>query len=1603
MDKVVVDFQEYHAFSLPGEAVLFEEGRPSVPQITRYYRIPNSGSVELNIANAAFDLIENVNPLPVQSERKDFDGFTKDVALYQRDEWYPSAIARISEPMLMRELRVVMVTLYPVQVNPVTHQARVYHTLDAEIVANSQPGVNELLHPRQPSISWVPIYQNLIANLDDDALLNARRDPGSYLIICKNNANPLQWVDSLKTWKKRQGYDVIVDARNNWTVNTMVTAIQTAYEQYDPPLEFVCLIGDPQWQYGVPTSTSQNPYDYDHAFALGNAGDELEDIGVGRLSGSSISQFATINAKIMAYERDPAMLDSEGNADTIWFHRSLYIAGTTMQQPGNILLHHWSANQYATFTGVDSSYLQTYASSVNVGQATPHFASGLSFFHWQGNWIGEMQTSFAPTMPASRKLPVVIAMSEGSNMFDNSEGVAESFLTAGTMPNPKGGVCAIGSSIMTIDWGAHVTFTGAFDYGVANLGIEHVSTAMSFGKMWIAQTFGWDSPVAGHYWGMINLMGEPSISMWTDVPTVMTAIHPPSLDVGTRGVTVTVLRDSTNEPIADALVVLWKGDETFVRGLTDSWGLVELPVTIDSTGDLLLTVTKRNHKPYLYTIPCVNSLQHVAVCGYTLDDDNTGGTQGNGQGDLNPGEIIDLSFCLSNYGTDHTAHEVFATLVSNNPHITVTIPSTSAPDLAPGDSAASNSPLRIEVSPTMSQEELARLTLHVTTSDSWTDSPFELECRSGKLAIWDYEPAGPFNPGMTQDLLITLTNVGVLTLNDVSAHLFSLTPYLTVSDADAGFGTIVPSQNVTNSDPFTISASAIAPRGYAGALRLVTSTPAGPLDTLDFSVNIGTATTADPTGPDAYGYFAYDNSDTTYESFPVFEYVDIADEFGTDLNLNDHGWRWEPTQITSFVRALPFPFMFYGQLYDTVTVCSNGWIAFGNQGWNDAFRNYPIPGILAPDAMIAAYWDDLKTDTGNLGVWDYFDDENHRYIVQWKAHGAETFTPLDFEIILLDEAEYPTWDNNGKIIVQYEDVTMNLPNDDEEPPGSTIGIQAPGGLIGLQYAYIEDLAAGAAPVADGRAIMFTTNNGRFIGHLEGTVTDSATGLPLAGAAVTLGEILYATTTDEQGFYRLDSVLVSTYRLDISIPHYNRFTVPDLFIELDSTLIINAALLHPELVMSVDTLAITLPGDPLVINFDISNSANGPLYCELAVGLPDDSTIAAPWDSLLNVPVSELTGDPQMHGVEFFANQWWVTGSFGTHGGNNFYIFSPEGSYVESVAQPGMTLGGWFDLATDGQYLYGSDSDYIIGIDSTGTTQDSIPCPTNPALALAYDPESDHFWVGNYVQNIWEITREGEVIQEFDNSAEQLLITGLAWHEDDPQGYKLYLFSYDGPGPMTRVTRVHPATGERELVTYAPGDPAEHAGGCTITRAWNGSNVFAAILQDNNFDVMRVYLLDHTIGWVDIQPLVFTVPGGGSQNLTATFDPEGLRPMAYQAVMSLRNEVLDTTVNVPIILSIAVNAAPNPGLVLPTQFSLHQNYPNPFNPATEIVFDLPVTTHVELDVFNTLGQRVARLVDGMQPAGTHRITWKAAQATSGLYLYRLHAGDFVKTRKMILLR
>ncbi|GAG05348.1 unnamed protein product, partial [marine sediment metagenome] len=270
-----------------------------------------------------------------------------------------------------------------------------------------------------------------------------------------------------------------------------------------------------------------------------------------------------------------------------------------------------------------------------------------------------------------------------------------------------------------------------------------------------------------------------------------------------------------------------------------------------------------------------------------------------------------------------------------------------------------------------------------------------------------------------------------------------------------------------------IEAKSEAAIGQAASFVLVMTSDEGYEWQTSFSIPVGQINHRAPTGPDGYGYYAYDNSDTDYPlAAPIYDWVTCSPTYGgagTPLLLTDN------TLVTV---DLPFTFVYYGQSYDQMVVSDNGWVSFDTAHYHD-FYNWAMPNPYGNAAQISPFWDNLDPDreidesTAADGIFFFHDAVNHRVLVEW-SRLPNVRTEHDdlqtFQLVLYDPAHpdsslvTPTGD--GIVEVQYRQIV----NDDYARMFATVGIEDDSEAIGLQYTYANLYAEGAAPLSAGLVI-----------------------------------------------------------------------------------------------------------------------------------------------------------------------------------------------------------------------------------------------------------------------------------------------------------------------------------------------------------------------------------------------------------------------------------------------------------------------------------------------------------------------------------------------------
>ena len=1637
-EEVTAGNERFTDLWIEGESHTTETGRPSLPVVARLIGIPDNGAVQLRVLATDYTEQTGVKVFPFQtledpslSSNPSFNEntFHWDQDFYQQDSWYPAEIATLGEPAVLRDVRLVSVSICPVQYNPATGTLRTYHNIEVQVEPAPGVGINEKVRSfAHPSSLFMPMYRQLenfqYLNLDEET-----QTPGTFLIICADNPTPINYANQIAQWKKRKGIytRVATRAETGNTYSQIQSYIQNAYNTWDPPLEFVLLLGDDTGNSGDPFHVpSTGGYGgSDHPYTQVAGGDILGDIAIGRLSASDAQTMNLVVSKSLRYDQNPYVTGAD------WFTKAYLLAGDPNSLSSNVQTMEWIQNQMY-HDGFTEVILHTHSGHIIASLMRDQLNQGRSFFLWRGGYVGEMSSGDLNGLSNGWMMPFVYVLTCGTGDFASGTGLSESWIRYGSVANGGGAVACVGTATS----GTHTRFNNIIASGIGyGFFVDHAPEAgialMSAKLQLFRSYYPQNSSNVTDFSRWENLMGDPGQKIWTDFPDNFQVSYPTTIPLGTNRVPVLV-RDTQGNLVDGALVCLMKGNETWTRALTDESGYLEMPTSPDSIGALWLTVSKTNYLTFTANIAVYQQNLWVAVDTATVDDDNVGGTSGNGDGIINPGETVDLTITAHNYGSSLTATNVFGTLFGfdnsweglapSSPIVSVITSESSFPDINPGAEALSQNAFRVQISTAARDQDWTPLLLQFESglvgSQVRDTSLVPLPIVSGSADLHTYHfllSNNRLDPGETEQLTLTIDNVGHRSMTNVVSNLFCSDALITFPDPTANFGNIAVGGTSTNTgDPFQVTANSVTIPGHIVQIGASLTGDVGFIDTVYFNTMIGTPTTTNPTGPDAYGYYCFDNTDTQYEGAPQYSWIEVDPGHGgsgTNLPIYDN---WENgDDATAF--ALPFTFQYYGVNFDTLTVCSNGWAALGNQRYCTDFRNHPIPGPQGPDAMLAPLWDDLVIGTGHV-CWDYV-EASHLVVIEWS--GCRTLTNYygeTFQIVLYDPAYYLTQTGDGLIKFQYMTVTNGTGAWDDNDY-ATIGIEDHTQSVGLQLSYWNNYSAGVVSLAANRAYLFVPGLSYGSGVFQGRVTDFETGNPLSNALVSLTSGAYWDSSDTQGYFTLSNVPVNQYSAVCSKVGFNE-TQTTINITPNDTTEQNFQLAHPEFLLDTQAIQRQLGlGGTTTVSFHLSNQGNGELDYQIQLDYPaTDAPVNElvgpvrqatqtddPWEQRLLFDVTQSTNDHLIQGVAFAWGKFWVAGGgLGAGSPHYLYKFDTQGNFQGQVLQSTATQVGFHDLTWDGEYLWGSDSKYLVAFDSTGAVMDSIEGVLNPNRALVYDPGEDVFYTGNMTAPLVVVDLNGTEVRRY--SDHNMHIYGLAWFTHDPDRCPLYLFCRDGDQTRLRIEKMNPTTGAIQLVTNLSGRVDDLAGGAVITPSWDHSMwVFIGQISGNSSDQIGVWEISPNTSWIAYSPSLGTVIPGGQQTFQVFLDARELTQANYHINLVFQHNAVGSPDTLPVDLTVTGVGVDPAQKLTPLEYFLSQNYPNPFNPITSIPYTLREAGVVNLAVYNVLGQKVATLVQGRQEAGVHRALLDASSMASGIYFYRLEAGQFNAVRKMVLLK
>ncbi|MBZ0263824.1 carboxypeptidase regulatory-like domain-containing protein [bacterium] len=1584
--------------SYPQAGDLEVDGFPIVPVVGRMFRLPPQGGAVVEVIESEYETFSGVEYALYFGE-DGIEPLTENNDL--EDAWYPGELARIADPGRFKDFRVSNLVTFPVQVNRARREVRVYSNIQVEIRYEGDDNRCTLpANPTHISEAFLPFYRNLL-DWDDSELDEYTLYRGHVQVVMPDNQQLLGLMEPWFEWKKQKGWtiDLLTDDDVNWQAGAIANELEDRYAAAETKFDYVVIVGDANGNYSTPPSQGQG----DHAYSTLVGNDNIPDVHIGRISVTSQNEVRTYVNKVIEYERN-------SNSNDEWLGRGHLSYPSAMAGISPVFIGRWYRHWMLEigYTQVDTAWIGPWGAGNVNGRSIDRINNGVGLYMCRGGWVGAgLSTNQILSLNNNNMTPVCIDITCGTGSW-TGDAITEAYIRAGTPNSPTGGIGAMGTATLSTHTRYNNIITGGSGSAFLVMRTPGLGDILTGGKLSLIDNYAGVDNGYINFLEWYNLMGDPTVSVWSKRPDEMSIEAPDEIAVGSNGVSVRVF--SGNSPVKNAWVTWYKVDdneETMVTGVTDASGLITINPEIRFSGNALLTVSKQNHEVVRQTITVVQDAERVSYNSISIQDDGENGTRGNDNGIPEAGEIVGLRVTAENYGTSD-AQNVTVTASSDDIWIREVDGEITYGNLTPGQTSQGDGLILVEVNAASQNEWNAHLTLDFSSNAGNFEDDFALEILAPRYALVAINGVDNFEPGGQAAITITLNNVGgsdgaagTVVMSSEDDKLTIPQNQAVISAADVGDNAITSS--------FNIAASASATPGYRVYPEIIITSENGQVDSLRIPIVIGTRTSTDPLGPDSYGYYAFDDTDEDYEAVPTFDWIEInpdrpdPDFNGTDLGINDNG----EDNDESVALDLPFDIQYYGEVFDQITVCSNGFVAMGDQSDIAAHRAWTIPSPLGARYMIAPYWDERRMG-GNSAIHAYNDVENGRFIVQFTSLlDVSNSNPCTFQVIFYNQITHPTITGDNDFAFQYLEVNHSQ-GGGTDTQYFTAGIENGDQTDGLLIAYWQRYESGAAPVEDGRVYLFSTDVSVVAGTLQGHVTDGNTGDPLEGIVVGFDGSPRATISNEEGFYTID-LRVGNYDILVDNPPYAIFTHPDVVVDSAEITTVDISLGVGIFDASTDSFLVTLQSaDPIVRSMWVRNPGSAQLDVSMRV-FPQIETDEF-LDVLFDRDMGSVTRDQNLHGLAYAEGRHFITGSNGNVNPNIVYVVSEQGQYERLFGQPGSAeqgadATGFHDLAFDGKLLWGSYNQDLIGMDpGTGLEMRRLAGVFDRHDAITYDRSNDVLWVATGTSDIigLEVT-DGSYFGELDNSDD---ISGMAWFSNDDDGYPLYYTTVDANSDRA-LYKANIETNDRMRVASLPyeDDDAEIRSLEMIDGFANDYTALAAIVNTNGDNRLIIWEYDLFVGWALIDPPEFSVSPGDSEQVEVTFGEGELDNGVYRGFIRAEHNTAEAISTFPLTLYLdRVDVGESALAELPDVFQLDAPYPNPFNATTQIRFAVPQTANINLVVFDLLGREVAVLKSQKLEAGHYNVVFNADAFSSGMYFVRMTSETgFVQTQKMMLVK
>ena len=742
--------------SFPGGVPILERGAPEMPRMARSIIIPDLANMELSIISSEFiDIpMENIEPSKGNLTR-DVDPTTIPYTYgkpYETNEFYPSEIAFLRDPYILRSLRGQTIVYQPIQYNPIERMLRVYTSIEISIQQNGQSQINPLT--RRPfnggSREFENMYKDHFINYNTDERYDVLSEQGPMLVISYGD-----FMDEMQTfvdWKNYKGIPTeMVDVADVGDVDDMAQLIEDQY--YENGIAFVLLVGDIDQIETIRRSNgagSNSPSDNSLTFVAGN--DYYPDLIIGRFSAETGDHVETMVERTIAYEMDP-----DPSAD--WYKKGSGFASN--QGPGddgedddehmdNIrdLLLDYTYDEVDQIYDPDGTVAQGEA-ALNDGRSIVNYTGHGSNGSW-GNGC-PMNNTDVNSLVNMGMYPFIWSVACVNGEFEQGTCFAETWLRATHSDGTPTG--AIATLMSTVNQAWNPPMEGQDEMNAIFVesysdNIKRTFGGLSFNGMnQMNDSYGSQGYDETYYW---TIFGDPSVVVRSDTPTELEVNHSGVIIIGATSLSI-------ETGVSGALVSVSRDGELLSSTYSDPSGNADLEFenALNIPGSVDLVVTAYNKIPY------EESINVIAPEGaYMLMGDIT--VSGGDDDVLDYGEVAQIYSTFENVGSDPSAELTF--ILSNESPVVNIITQEIIIESVPAGEEVTIGPFDIEVGWNVENGEEVTLTVTATDgADIWEyDADVIVEAPAYQLLSTEYfdNGNGTLDPGESTTLRVVIKNIG---------------------------------------------------------------------------------------------------------------------------------------------------------------------------------------------------------------------------------------------------------------------------------------------------------------------------------------------------------------------------------------------------------------------------------------------------------------------------------------------------------------------------------------------------------------------------------------------------------------------------------------------------------------------------------------------------------------------------------------------------------------------------------------------------------------------------------------------------------------------------